>query len=67
MGVHNKYGANYRPISHAMTQSEIILSEIAREAEKLGMSYGEYVVYLDEQKEHKKNTCCNSKRKDEVS
>lgn len=37
-------------------KSEIALSEICAEAEKLGMSYGEYVSYLEQQKakRHKK-------------
>lgn len=39
-----------------IAKSEIALSEICKEAEKLGMSYGEYVSYLDQQKakRHKK-------------
>lgn len=37
-------------------KSEIALSEICAEAEKPGMSYGEYVSFLDQQKSkrHKK-------------
>ncbi len=40
----------------AIAKSEIALSEICKEAEKLGMSYGEYIVYLEQQKakKHKK-------------
>ena len=39
-----------------IAKSEIALSEICAEAEKLGMSYGEYVSYLEQQKakRHKK-------------
>lgn len=39
-----------------IAKSEIALSEICAEAEKLGMSYGEYVSFLDQQKSkrHKK-------------
>ena len=36
-----------------IAKSEIALSEICAEAEKLGMSYGEYIVYLEQQKNRK--------------
>lgn len=37
-----------------IAKSEIALSEICAEAEKLGMSYGEYVNYLEKKKQEKK-------------